>query len=109
MHRNSRVYCDVAGVARLRTTIVINLFIQEDPPTWNDVGRPIRVDRTKPIVFGFRQSCGNPVPIYKRDGLIHIASWKFWSGNFYWFHTLNYKTISPKAQSIQGRGSNPFA
>src|ERR1041384_1204251 len=92
----------------LRTPIVIDLSIHINAPARYNMWMSIWADGTKPIVLGFSQLRGDPVPGQERDRLVHISFWKFWSGDFCGFHTPDYKAIFVNPQSIWRR-RYPFA
>src|SRR5688572_10312390 len=89
----------------LWATVVINLSIDENTPTRNHMRSSIRTDGTNPIVLGFGQLRGNPVPSQERDGLVHVSRREGRTSYFCWFHALDYKAISAKWQSVERGGS----
>src|SRR5689334_21020809 len=50
-------------------------------------------DGTEPIMCGFGQSGGNPVPRQERDWFVHVSFWKIRAGNLDRFHALEYTAL----------------
>src|SRR5215216_1615923 len=62
MDRHVWVGTEVDGMPRLRAAIVIDHPIHVNAPARHHVWASIGADRTKPIMFGFRQLRGDPIP-----------------------------------------------
>ena len=77
----------------LGTAVVIDFSIQVNAPAWDNMRMPVGADGTKPVMFGFGQLRGDPIPGQERDGFVHIAFRKFRAGNFCRFHAPEYKAI----------------
>src|SRR6266540_2578940 len=103
------VSLNIEGMTGLRAAIVIDLPIEEDAPARNYMWVSIREDGTKPIVFGFSQLRGDPVPGHERNGVVHISARESRSSRFYQFHVLDYKTILNNSQFDLRRSPNQLA